>query len=122
MDDFSKLDIPDDWMLRRALFRQLEQRWGRHIVDLFASNANNQCARFYSLQCCRGSAGVNAFAFYRGIGILWINCPFRSLGRVWRKLRHDGDISTKLDPLCQSSMWWGLFALDRVYFANEIVV
>ena len=27
-DELSKLIIPDDWMLQRALFRQLEQRWG----------------------------------------------------------------------------------------------
>ena len=40
-DDLSKLIIPDVWMLQRTLFQQLEQRWGRHLVDLFASNANN---------------------------------------------------------------------------------
>ncbi len=41
-DDLFKLTIPDDWMLRRTLFKQLEQRRGRHMVDLFAStNANN---------------------------------------------------------------------------------
>ncbi len=48
-DELSKLIIPDDWMLQRELFQQLEQRWGPHLADLFASNANNQCAVFYSL-------------------------------------------------------------------------
>ena len=47
--EMSKLIIPDDWRLQRALFQQLEQRWGRHFADLFASNANNQHAFFYSL-------------------------------------------------------------------------
>ncbi len=41
--ELSKLIIPDDWMLQRPLFRHLEKRHGRHLVDLFASNANNQC-------------------------------------------------------------------------------
>ncbi len=45
-DKMSKLIIPDDWMLQRALFQELEQRWGRHFADLFASNATNQCAFF----------------------------------------------------------------------------
>ena len=40
-DELSKLIIPDDWMIRREVFGQLEQRWGRHAADLFASNANN---------------------------------------------------------------------------------
>jgi hypothetical protein len=48
-DELSKLIIPDDWMFHRALFRQLEHRWGRHLAELFASNANNQCAFFYSM-------------------------------------------------------------------------
>ncbi len=48
-DELSKLIILDDWMLRRELFRQLEERCGPYVTDLFASNANNQCERFYSL-------------------------------------------------------------------------
>ena len=40
-DELSKLAIPDDYMLSRMVFRQLEERWGRHSIDLFASGANN---------------------------------------------------------------------------------
>ena len=63
-DVLSKLLIPSDWMAGRAKFRQLEKRWGSHIVDLFASGENNQCERFYSLHWWRGSAGCDAFAFH----------------------------------------------------------
>ena len=62
-DELSKLIIPDECMLGRPFFRRLEERFGKHSVDLFASNANNQCERFYSLHWCRGSAGVNGFAY-----------------------------------------------------------
>ena len=120
-DDLSKLIIPDDWMLQRTLFQQLEQRWGRHLVDLFASNANNQCERFYSLHWCRGTAGVNAFAFHWGTGPVWVNGPYRLLGRVWRKLRHDGATATVLVPLWQSATWWGLLAPDGAHFSDEVV-
>ena len=48
-------------MLSRSWFQLLDYRWGPHTVDLFASNANNQCARFFSLHWCRGSSGINAF-------------------------------------------------------------
>ncbi len=104
-DELSKLIVPDDWMLRRELYQQLEDRWGPHLVDLFASNANNQRERFYSLHWCRGSAGVNDFASYWGCGPVWISCPYRLLDRVWRKLRGDGTVATVLVPLWRSSTW-----------------
>ena len=48
-DELSKLLIPSEWMVGRAKLLQLEERWGRHTVDLFALSDNNQCERFYSL-------------------------------------------------------------------------
>jgi len=86
---------------KETIFRQLEQRRGPHLMDLFASNMNNQCERFYTLHGYRGSAGVNAFAFFWGIGPVWIRCPYRLLGHVWRKLRNNGAIATVLVPLRQ---------------------
>ena len=35
-DELSKLLIPIDWMVGRANFRQLEERWGGPTVDFFA--------------------------------------------------------------------------------------
>ncbi len=46
-DELSKLLIPVDSMLSRAYFRKLEERFGPHTVDMFASGANNQCEKFY---------------------------------------------------------------------------
>jgi len=40
-DELSKLIILDDWILRRAFFRKMDERSGIHIADLFASGANN---------------------------------------------------------------------------------
>ena len=53
---------------------------------------------------------------------MWINCPFRLLGLMWRKLQNDGAIATVFVPWWQTSTWWGLFALDGVNFAEEVVV
>ena len=38
-DELYKFLIPSDWMMSRRVFRRLEDRWGSHSVDLFASDA-----------------------------------------------------------------------------------
>ena len=43
------------------------------------------------------------------------------LGRVWRKLQHDGAIATVLVPLWESATWWGLDVPDRAHFSEEVV-
>jgi hypothetical protein len=48
-DKISKMLIPEDWMLSRSWFQYLDYKCAPHTVDLFASNVNNQCARFFSL-------------------------------------------------------------------------
>ena len=37
-----------EYKLDSAVFRSLDQRWGRHSVDLFASRHNRQCRRYFS--------------------------------------------------------------------------
>ena len=120
-DELSKLLIPDDSMLSHEFFRKLEERFGPHSVDLFASGANNQCERFYSLHWCRGTAGVNAFAFNWGGESAWINCHFRLIGRVWRKLESDAATATVLVPLWESATWWTLLVPDAIHFAEAVV-
>jgi hypothetical protein len=120
-DELSKLLIPSDWMVGRAIFGRLEERWGSHTVDLFASSENNQCDRFYSLHWCRGSAGCDAFAFEWSGEVAWVSCPYRMIGRVWRKLRQERVVATVIVPLWESSTWWGLVVPDSVHLADEVV-
>ena len=44
-DELSKLLIPTDSMLSHTFFRKLEERFGTHKVDLFASNINTHPVR-----------------------------------------------------------------------------
>jgi hypothetical protein len=120
-DELSKLLIPDDFSLSRKYFRQLEDRFGPHSIDLFSSNENNLCDRFYSLHWCRGSGGVQAFAYDWSGEVAWIHCPYRMVGRVWRKLQHDGVTATMLIPAWESATWWRLLVPDGVHFAEAVV-
>jgi hypothetical protein len=85
-----------------------EWRQGRHIADLFASNANNECERTYSLHGRRRSAGVNnsmSSRTFGGLDLYGSTTSFQLLGWVWRKLLNDGAIATVVVPLWQSSTW-----------------
>jgi hypothetical protein len=72
-DEISNMLIPEDWMLSRSWSQFLDYIWGPHTVDLFASNANNRCARFFSLYWCMGSSGINAFGQQWSGENCWVN-------------------------------------------------
>jgi hypothetical protein len=67
-DELSKLLIPEDYILSRTFFLQLEDRWRCHSVDLFASNANNFARGFTPCIGSEGRGGVNGFAYKLGRG------------------------------------------------------
>ena len=85
-DEISKMLIPEDWMLSMSWFQLLDYRWGPHTVDLFASNDNNQRARFFFLHWCRDSSGINAFGQQWNGETCWVNYSFNLIGKVWRSL------------------------------------
>jgi hypothetical protein len=51
-------------------------------MDLFSSSDNAQCKKLYSLDWCRGTAGVKAFDFPWSEENYWINAPYIAIGRV----------------------------------------
>ncbi len=50
-----------------------------------------------------------------------MNCPYMLLGRVRRKLKHDGATANVLVPLWESATWWGLVVQDGAPFSEEFV-
>jgi hypothetical protein len=61
--DYLSHSIQDrsDWMLNRALFQRLNQIWGPHSVDLFATRLNSQVSRFFSWHPEPGAEGIDSF-------------------------------------------------------------
>ena len=108
-------------MLSRAIFRQLKERFGSYSVDLFASGSNNQCAKCYSLYWWRGTSGVSAFAFDWGGESAWASCPYRLLGRVWRKMESDANTATMFVPLWKLTTWWTLLVPTAMHFVDALV-
>ena len=119
-DAISKMALPNDWQLHPRYFRWLDQRWGPHSCDLFASSTSAQCARFFSLHWCPGTGGVDAFAYDWAVENPWINAPFRIIGRVWRRLRDSLAAASMVIPHWSSATWWHLVAPDGIHLSEHI--
>ena len=59
------------------VYRLLDNKWGPHSVDRFASNLNNQCKRFNSRWWCPGTEGVDAFGQSWANEVNWLVPPPR---------------------------------------------
>ncbi len=120
-NELSKLLIPDDFAVSWTHFQRMERRFGTHSIDQIALGAKNLFDRFYSLHMCKGSEGVNAFAYDWSGVTAWIYCPYKIVGRVWEKSQHDGAIATMLIPLRESATWWRLVVPDAAHFVEAVV-
>jgi hypothetical protein len=120
-DDISKMLMPYDWMLNPVFFRWLDGLWGPHTCDVFTSNNNNHCEKFYSLYLCRSTAGVNAFGCDWSKDNNWVKAPCRSIGRVWRALRSQEARATVMIPVWISAPWWHLVAPDMLHMSEKVV-
>ena len=84
-DYISRIIDPDDWMLRRDLFLYIDNIWGPHTVDRFASEHNAQLPKFNSRFWNPGSEAIDSFTVnWYGENNWW--CP--PLYLVLRLLYH----------------------------------
>ena len=70
----------DDWKLHPTVFTFLDNLWGPHAIDAFASDLNKHARAsrslpFYSLHWCPGTSGVDAFSQDWSSSNLWCNPP-----------------------------------------------
>jgi ribonuclease HI len=103
-----------DWKLNSRFFQSLSARWGPFDVDLFASFANHQVPRYYSLHYTPDCAGVNAFA-HRWGRRCWCNPPFCLIGRVWRHALSCRARLSLVVPYWPSAPWWPTIAQGGVF-------
>ena len=74
-DAISKIFDPDDWEVSHEFFCKVEiLAKKRFTCDLFASEANTKCKKFYSMYHCPKSLGANAFLYPWKNEMYWI-CP-----------------------------------------------
>ncbi len=105
-NQLSKTPDRDDWQLNPRLFATLNQLWGRHDLDSFASAQNALLPRFWSRFPAPGAAGTDAFEqVWSGLN-LWMNPPFGLIDRILVKAAEDKAVATIVVPAWKSRPWW----------------
>jgi ribonuclease HI len=119
-DYISKMREPDDWSLRRSVFRKLEKSWGPFDIDLFSSASNHHLPAYYSRFFTPDTAGVDAFRFRWGRRC-WANPPF---GLLLRVLQHAKECRARLcliAPIWPTRDWWPVLTWDGLRFQRFVL-
>ena len=105
-DYLSRIIDYDDWQLNPLVFSELDNAWGPHTVDRFASFQNSQVPCFNSRCWNPGSEAVDAFTVdWSGENNWW--CPPISLiPRVIRHAQACGAKGSIVVPLWPSAPFW----------------
>lgn len=105
-DQLSRRENRDDWKLNDRHFRALDQRYGPHTVERFATANNTHLPRFNSEFHSPGSEGVDALARDWTGENNFLNPPWPLLDKVAQKLRTEGATATVLTPYWRGETWW----------------
>lgn len=97
-----------DWELAPHVFQRLQDRWGPHTIDRFASDLNSHLPRFNSRFLCPGTEHVDAFSTSWAGENNFVNAPFRFLSRVLRHILASGATATVIAPLWPAQPWFPL--------------
>ena len=106
-DELSRLQPQHEWALHPAVFRKLDNMWGIHTIDRFASLENHLVQRYNSRFWDPHTSGVDALA--QGD---WqehnnfINCPFNLINAVLDKLIQTRAEATIIAPLWPGRPWF----------------
>lgn len=105
-DRLSREHDSTDLTLRAAAFRRLDNLYGPHSIDLFATSENTRCLRFYTRWLCPGALGVNVLAHDWAAENAWANPPFHLLGPVVNKIARSSATLTLIAPEWRAFPWW----------------
>ena len=111
-DYLSKFVCRDDYRLDAQVFAQLDERWGPHTVDVFASHLSAQLPRFYSQFWCPGTEGVDALSLSWVGENNWLFPPPYLVSLVLAHMAEGGEDGTLLVPFWPSQRWWPRLAPD----------
>lgn len=106
-DQLSRLKSTYEWKLHPNIFRLIDQYWGPHQVDRFASMLTTQLPHYNSLYWDPLSAGVNALAQKDWTYVNnYVNAPFGLLSQVLEVIQSQRASATIIAPWWEGQIWF----------------
>jgi hypothetical protein len=100
-------DDRTEWRLSEEAFEQVEQAFGPHTCDLFASRRNALCQRFFSRWLDPSAADFDAFAQDWTLEEnAYAHPPYAIMGRVLAHVREQRATITLVAPLWAAHSWF----------------
>ena len=89
----------DYWSVQELVFKYLDEKWGPHTIDRFASFNNTQCTRFNSRWWVPGKLAVDALGqFWGKPEVNWAVPPLRLIPQILKKIEKENAICTLIVP------------------------
>jgi len=105
-DYYSKVVDVDDWQINPRLFQSLDEAWGPHTLDGFASLITKKVDRYCSRWWNPGCFGVDVFTVPWEGENLWLAPPLYLIARVLRTLSFYECHGSLVVPKWVSASWW----------------
>ena len=78
-----------EWKLNPALFQKIVEKFGKLVIDLFATRINKQLGRYVSWHPEPEAIAVNALSLTWNNNCFYMFPPFSLVGRVLAKIHRD---------------------------------
>lgn len=96
-----------EWSIDPTFFLQLEETWGHHTIDLFATATNRKVPRYISWSPEKEAWSQDAFnSNWSKMGRVYACPPWSLISRVLQKIKMDKVKATVITPYWPSALWY----------------
>ena len=120
-DYLSKIIDFDDWELDPAVFQDIEEKFGPHSIDCFASYQNCKVSRFFSRFWNPGTSGVDAFFQSWGQENCLVVPPVAIASRVIIFMFQNKARGTLVVPYWPSAPFWPLLISRFTHYVGNSI-
>ena len=97
-----------DMQLNPQIFQMIDQRWGPHTIDMFATYQNRQIERFGALKPSPNQTWLDSMSHSWRNERGWVHPPFALIPRILRKVEQEQSTVTLIAPLWPAQPWFPL--------------
>jgi len=96
-----------EWSIDHSFFQQLDQTWGPHHVDVFATAQNSKTQQFFSWMPDARAIATDALRHsWSNLGNLYICPPWNLIPQVLSRLQQEGLSATIITPHWPTAIWF----------------